>query len=110
MNTVRSHTAASQRILYLLTALVVLVIADGVITNILIEQGLAREGNPLLQGLAGSGSFLVIKAAGALLSALILANVYTRRARLAQVSTCCLLAFYGGIVCWNLLVLLLVRP
>ncbi len=54
------------RIRHLLTTLVVLIVADGVISNFLIRHGLAQEGNPFLQTLVGKESFLVIKVLGAL--------------------------------------------
>jgi len=86
---------------YLLSLLVVLVIADGLLTNLLVNGGLAREGNPFLQHLVGEAGFIVIKAVGVLLCALILWDIHKRLPRLALVSTWCFVIGYGAIVIWN---------
>ncbi|MDP2919322.1 MAG: DUF5658 family protein [Dehalococcoidia bacterium] len=52
--------------------LVFLVIADGLITNLLINRGIAREGNPFLETLAGDTGLLVVKTIGATVCAVIL--------------------------------------
>jgi len=87
---------------YLLLSLVVLIILDGVITNLLVQYGLGHEGNPILRSIVGSDNFLKIKVAGALLCALILWDIYRRWRRLALISTACFVACYAGIVIWNL--------
>lgn len=85
----------------LLGLLVVLVIADGLITQLLIRDGLAREGNPLLQPLVGGSGFIILKAAGALLSAFLLWDIYRRFPRVAVIATWCFVGAYGVIVLWN---------
>jgi len=85
----------------LLGLLVVFVIADGLITQLLIRDGLAREGNPLLQPLVGESGFIILKAAGALLCAFILWDIYRRFPRVAVIATWCFVAAYGVIVLWN---------
>ncbi len=87
---------------WLLAALVVLMAADGLMSNFLVSGGLAREGNPLLVSLVGEGYFLLLKAAGALLAALLLWDIYRRRPRMAVVSTSCIVVFCTGVVLWNL--------
>ena len=66
MRTIKNCFIRVYRIGYLLSALVVLVVGDGLITQFLIKGGLGREGNPLLAPIAGGGNFLLIKVAGAL--------------------------------------------
>jgi len=85
----------------LLGLLVVFVIADGLITQVLIRDGLAREGNPFLQPLVGESGFILLKAAGALLCAFILWDIYRRFPRVAVIATWCFVAAYGVIVLWN---------
>ncbi len=85
----------------LLGLLVVFVIADGLITQLLIRDGLAREGNPLLQPLVGGSGFIILKAAGALLCAFILWDIYRRFPRVAVIATWCFVGAYGVIVLWN---------
>ena len=87
---------------YLLGLLVLLVVADGLLTQLLIKDGKAREGNPFLQPIVGEDIFIVLKVAGALLCGLILWDIYKRHPRVALISTSCFVVFYGVIVLWNL--------
>lgn len=86
---------------YLLGLLVILVVADGLLTRFLVDGGLAREGNPLLQSFVGENGFIILKAVGALLCALILWDIYRRYPKLALISTLCFVVFYSGILVWN---------
>ena len=86
---------------YLLGLLVVFVISDGLLTQFLVDGGLAREGNPFLQPLVGDVGFIVLKAAGALLCAFILWDVYRRFPRVAVIAAWCCVVAYGAIVLWN---------
>ena len=92
-----------RQIKYLLGVLFALVVADGVLSNFLITEGLGREWNPFLQTLVGEESFLLIKVAGALLSILILWDVYKKWPRAAINSVICVVVLYTGIVYWNIL-------
>ncbi len=87
---------------YLLGFLIVFVIVDGLLTNFLVNSGLAREGNPFLQPLVGDIGFIILKAVGALVAAVILWDIYRRYPRVALISTWCFVVFYGAIVIWNL--------
>ena len=95
-----------RKIKYLLGVLFALVVADGILTNFLITEGLGREWNPFLQTLVGKESFLFIKIAGALLSILILWDVYKKWPRVAINSVICVVILYTGIVYWNILTFL----
>jgi hypothetical protein len=86
---------------YLLVLLVVFVISDGFLTEFLIGRGLVREGNPLLQPLVGDTGFLVLKAAGALICAVLLWDIYRRFPRVAMTATWCFVVAYGAILLWN---------
>jgi hypothetical protein len=83
------------------------VVADGLLTQFLIDGGLAREGNPFLQPLVGDVGFIILKVAGALLCAFILWDIYRRFPRVAVIATWCFVAGYGVIVLWNSSLLLL---
>ncbi|MCX8125749.1 MAG: DUF5658 family protein [Dehalococcoidia bacterium] len=85
----------------LLSALVTLVIADGLLTFLLVGNGIGHEGNPLLASWVGSSWFLVIKAFGALICAAILWDVYRQFPKLGTIATSCLTGAYGLIVAWN---------
>ena len=106
MKAVRSYFAGIRRMVWPLALLVSLVVADGVVTNILVGSGVAREGNPFLVSLVGDGSFLVLKAVGALFCALLLWDISRHRPRMAVISTFCLSFAYAGIVFWNMALLL----
>ena len=86
----------------LLITLISLVIADGLITQFLVKEGLAREGNPFLQSIVGEHTFLIVKVLGAFVCAYLLWDIYKRWAKLALISTSCLVLCYGAIVIWNL--------
>ena len=86
---------------YLLGLLILFVVLDGVLTNFLVDGGLAREGNPFLQPLVGDIGFIILKVVGALLCAFILWDIYRRFPRVAKIATWCFVAAYGVIVIWN---------
>ncbi|MFC2066487.1 DUF5658 family protein [Chloroflexota bacterium] len=86
---------------YLLGFLIVFVFADGLLTNSLIEMGIAHEGNPFLQPIVGDVGFLVLKAVGALLCVVILWDIYKRLPKVALITTSFFVVFYGVIVLWN---------
>ena len=90
----------------LLGLLVVFVVLDGLLTRFLIDGGLAREGNPLLQRLVGENAFIIIKVIGVLLCAFILWDIHKRFPRLAKAATWCCVIFYGGVVLWNTSILI----
>jgi hypothetical protein len=85
----------------LIAALAVLVVADGLVSNFLINNGLAQEGNPLLVVLVGKWNFLVIKVVSAFVCSLILWDIYKSWPKLALISTTCFVSVYAVIVFWN---------
>lgn len=87
---------------YLLGLLVALVISDGLLTQFLVTNGVAREGNPFLEPIVGEAGFMVLKVVGALLCALILWDIHKRFPKVALISTSCFVVGYGVIVLWNL--------
>jgi hypothetical protein len=92
---------------YLLSLLVLFVVSDGLLTQFLIDGGLAREGNPFLQPLVGDVGFIILKSAGALLCAFILWDIYRHFPKLAVIATWCCVVAYGVIVLWNSSLLIL---
>jgi hypothetical protein len=91
---------------YLLGLLVGFVISDGVLTYLLVGNGVAHEGNPFLVPVLAGGSFLMLKVVGTILCVIILWDLYKRFPMLALISTSCFVAAYGAIVLWNFGVLL----
>lgn len=88
-------------------SLFALVIADGVVTNYLIAEGLASEGNQLLDPLVGTSIFLPVKAAGAALAVFILWDISKFHPRTALAASCCFVILYSLIVFWNVSLCLL---
>jgi hypothetical protein len=86
---------------YLIGALAVLVVADGLVSHFLISHGLAQEGNPLLVVLVGKWNFLAIKVVGASVCSVILWDIYKSWPKLALISTSCFVSVYAVIVSWN---------
>jgi len=91
-----------KKIEYLLGSLLALVVADGVISQFLIEEGLGPEGNPLLKTIATDSDFLIIKMCGAVLSVIILWNMAKRNPRLVSISSTIFVLVYTGILFWNI--------
>jgi hypothetical protein len=85
----------------LLGALIFFVILDGVLTEFLLKQGVAREINPFLQPMVGDIGFMVLKVVGALLVAIILWDIYRRFPKTAVIATWIAVTGYGVIVLWN---------
>ena len=102
--TERYHLVSNQINLLLIT-LITLVVADGVITNFLINEGLATEANPLLNRWVGQDYFPAIKLAGGFLAAVMLWFLWRRRPRLSRVVTISAVVLYTAVVLWNLFVL-----
>lgn len=81
-------------------------VADGVLTNVLIGRGIAREANPFLINIAGEAGFMILKVIGVFLAVVILWDVHRRYPRLAFWTASVFLLVYMGVVGWNLRILL----
>lgn len=95
------------KIILLLSALVTLVVADGLMTEFLVGKGAAREANPFLQPIVGQTGFMVLKVVGALLCALILWDVHRRYPKVGIISSWIAVIGYAIIVTWNATLILL---
>jgi hypothetical protein len=88
---------------YLLILLVGLVVADGLISNFIVQNGLGKEGNPFIQNIVGQSSFVFIKLVGAFISAIILWRVIRKHTRLGLVSIIFYIVVYTTILWLNLM-------
>ena len=86
----------------LLYTLIGLVVADGLITEFLVKNRFAREGNPFLEQWVGGDHFLILKTAGAILATLILWDIGKRYPKLATVVTSSFVVVYTLIIFWNI--------
>ena len=83
--------------------LFIFVVADGLITNYLVNNNLAREANYLLSDFAGTSSLIVMKIVGGLVVILLLWHISTKKYTLAKVASSLFVVSYGLIVSWNVL-------
>jgi hypothetical protein len=87
---------------YILYILFGAVVADGILSNFLIVQGLGWEWNPFLRGIVGGDELLLLKACGVVLAMVLLWNIYRRHPLLAAAGGICALSLYAAIIYWNL--------
>jgi len=85
-----------------------LIVADGLLTNFLVNNGHGLEVNPFLKAWVGQDIFLAIKVSGAFLATLILWIKYNWKPKLVYGITTVFLALYTGIIFWNLSVFLII--
>lgn len=88
----------------LLGTMIALVVADGVISRFLIANGLAREGNPLLQVWIHDELFLGLKLAGAFLAALGIRSIHRDHPNVSFAVAVCFVVFYTGLVFWSVII------
>jgi hypothetical protein len=103
----KAASNGKRKIFALLSALIALVIVDGVLTNVLVGRGSALEANPLLEPLVGRAGFMVVKIVGSLLCGLILWDVWRRYPRVGSIAAWIAVIGYTVIVAWNTLLILL---
>lgn len=89
-------------ILLLLGGLVALDIADAVETRLLLDGGLAQEGNYFMIPVVNQSNYPVIKVGGVILAALLLWFIYQRFPKVATLVAKCFVIFYTVVVLWNL--------
>ena len=85
----------------LLVLLIVLQTADGVFTQWAATEGLIQEWNPFVAPLIGDWHYLLIKIAGALVSAAALWGISLRFPRTALLGAGSVIVFYGLVLTWN---------
>jgi len=88
----------------LLVALVLLNVADAVISQFIVQSGVGTEGNLLLSYWITRREFVLIKAGASALAAILLWDLSRRAPRPTLVITAVIVAFYIIIVFWNILV------
>ena len=95
--------ARIRQVRYLLSLLGSLVVADGLISNFIVQSGVGTEGNPFTQDIVGKTSFIFVKLSAATIGALLLWKLFKQHPRLGRVSIVLFAALYTGIVWWNLM-------
>jgi hypothetical protein len=87
---------------HLIICLVLLVIADGLLTKFLVSSGLGIEANPFLHTIVAERKFMLIKIGGVLLVSLLLLDINRLKPTVAVISSATAVAFYTAIVYWNI--------
>ena len=77
---------------------------DGIITQVFVNNGLAKEANPLMAPLVSGGSFLLIKLLGIAALLLLLWIISKRFPRIAVASASCISIYYIAVITWNFMV------
>lgn len=87
---------------YLLCLLCSLVVADAIVSNFIVRNGLGAEGNPFIQSVVGQASFVFLKLSAACFSSIILWKVFKRHQGLGLVSIVLFVVLFTAIIWWNL--------
>jgi hypothetical protein len=101
LSLVRGNKSLGPHLLFALVLMAQLQIWDGVITQVLVGNGIARELNPFVVNSVNQGSFIVIKIAGLILCGMTLWLIGKRFPALATTAASIIAVFYAGIVAWN---------
>jgi hypothetical protein len=92
----------SLRFPFVLMLLAGLMLADGLITEYLVNSGIASEGNPFMQGPLAGGYFMPVKIIGTWLSTLILASIHHHNPRIAAAVAWVFIVVYTITIYWNI--------
>jgi hypothetical protein len=79
-----------------------MVVADGIISNYIVNNGFGTEGNPFIDSIVGKAGFISLKVAAAIISAWIMWRVVRRHLRIGLVSIILFVFLYAAILWWNL--------
>ena len=96
-----NHNISGRHLAFALLLMAQLQLWDGVITQVFVGNGIARELNPLMMNSINQGSFLIIKIIGLLLCVLFLWLVGRKFPRLATSIAAVIAVFYTAILSWN---------
>lgn len=77
-------------------------ILDGLLTHLIVGNGIGEEANPFLRSIVLGDNFLLFKICGGILVVFLLWAIYTRWPRVALVCSSSFVVFYELIVAWNL--------
>jgi hypothetical protein len=77
---------------------------DGIITQVFVINGLAKEANPLMAPFVLGGNFLLIKLLGIAALLLVLWIMSKRFPRIAVASASCISIYYIAVITWNFMV------
>ena len=96
-----SYFSGNRPVKFTLGLLIIFVVADGLITNLLISHNLAWELNPFLTTMAGTNLLVWVKICGAVVCAFLLWDIHKRWPRVAAVGAYGFTLIYAVIVLWN---------
>ncbi len=79
---------------------------DGILTYSAVGKDIVKEGNPLMETMAGTEGFLIMKILGAIFCALLLWLVYKKFPRVSLLVTSSIVIIYTMVLSWNFAILL----
>jgi hypothetical protein len=94
--------STDKKILWLLVAIVLFQTIDGLLTQYLVPSGLFFETNTLLAPYIGRPGFIIVKALGAFIGAVLLWDINRRHPKLGLIAIWIVVIASGVIVEWNL--------
>jgi len=86
---------------FLLIMMALFQLWDGVITQVFADNGIIKEGNPLMAGLVNNGDFFLFKLIGVAIAVVALWATYKYLPRLSMTIASCITVFYMGVIAWN---------
>jgi len=95
----------SRALKFVLGLLFLLIVVDGILTNLLLERGVALEWNPFLKQVAGKGMLVALKVVGGLVCAVVIWDIHRHSPRLGTIVVCIGTGAYLAIVLWNVVLL-----
>lgn len=101
----QSRKVIGPSVLFALILMVQMQLWDGVITQVLVSNGIARELNPLVMSSISQGSFLPLKIAGLVVCVAMLWLISKRFPRLATMTASTIAVFYAVVLSWNFITL-----
>jgi hypothetical protein len=95
----------NSKIITMLALVTIFQLWDGIMTQILVKNGIVREYNTLVNGLIINGQFLIIKIISPLIISLVLLSIYRYFPRLVLTTATIITGFYSAVLLWNFYVL-----
>jgi len=97
-----THSTERRRFEYLVVVLMLLMVTDGLVSQLLIADGPGWESSSLPRGAIVGGSLCPATVAAAVMAGSILWNTFLTRPKAALLGAASCVLLYTGIIYWNL--------
>jgi len=95
----------NSKIVTILALVTIFQLWDGIMTHVLVKNGVVGEYNTLVYGLIINGQFLLIKIISPIIISLVLFSIYRYFPRLVLTTATIITGFYSAVLLWNFYVL-----